>query len=396
MHFHIIAMAAIGKGLSGSDRIFIELSKNLHKKGHQGTVYLWEQGYKMCLSQDLTEVRFVIWKVGIIEKLGFIVNYIFRILSSIVHSLFLKLDNNSETVVYSASDFWMDSLPGWILKIRFPNITWAGTFYLAAPDPFSGFKEKGEKTFPSFKDSIYWLIQKVPYFLIKNYADLVCFTSEPDVDRFPKQKALNRYLIIKGGVNIKDFTPSTNSEKVYDAVFQGRFHKQKGVVELIHIWRKVVNKLPDAKLALIGDGPLYENVSQTIKDLDLYKNIVLFGYLFDGVKKNNIFRQSKIVVHPAVYDSGGMAAAEAMAFGLPGVGFDLEALKSYYPQGMLKAKLGDVDDFADKIINLLTNKKIYQELSKEARELIKSEWGWENRCNQFLNKINEIQNEKKE
>ena len=46
-----------------------------------------------------------------------------------------------------------------------------------------------------------------------------------------------------------------------------------------------------------------------------------------------------MVVHPAIFDSGGMAAAEAMAWGLPGVSFDLPALKTYYPQGMIKNPL---------------------------------------------------------
>ena len=104
--------------------------------------------------------------------------------------------------------------------------------------------------------------------------------------------------------------------------------------------------------------------------------------------------QSKIVVHPAVYDSGGMAAAEAMALGLPGVSFDLEALKSYYPQGMLKAQIGDPDDFASKIIGLLTNQDMYNKLSGQATAMIKADWSWESRTNQFLKKINEISKEK--
>jgi len=35
-----------------------------------------------------------------------------------------------------------------------------------------------------------------------------------------------------------------------------------------------------------------------------------------------------------------MAAMEAMAWSLPGVCFDLEALKTYYPKGMVKVPLG--------------------------------------------------------
>ena len=42
-------------------------------------------------------------------------------------------------------------------------------------------------------------------------------------------------------------------------------------------------------------------------------------------KKNLGFSFGKVVSHPAFYDSGGMASAEAMVFGLPCVGFKLKA-----------------------------------------------------------------------
>lgn len=389
MEFHIIANAALGKGLSGSDRIFIELSKNLQKRGHQVVVYVWEEGYKMCISQNLRGVKFVIWKVAAIQRLGFVIIYIFRILNSIFQSLALSLKNDSKVIIYSASDFWMDSLPGWILKIRFPKVIWIGTYYLAAPNPLRGFKEHGELSVPTFKDSLYYVMQKIPYFLIRSYADLVCITSEPDIDRFPNHKRSLRYLVVKGGVDIKNIE-KRSSDKKYDALFQGRFHKQKGVLELIDIWMKVLDKLPGAKLAMIGDGPLMASVKLKIKNLGLENNIKLFGYLFDGPKKSRIFNQSRIVVHPAIYDSGGMAPAEAMAFGLPGVSFDLKALRSYYPKGLLKANIGDLADFADKIIELLENKDIYKKMSVQAIGMIKSQWSWENRTNQFLDKVIDI------
>lgn len=390
MRFHIIAMAALGKGLSGGDRIFIELSKKLKKNGHEVTVYVWEEGFKMCQSQNLTDVKFVIWSGGRLQRFGFFLTYVFRIINSIFRSLFLKLDNNSKTIIYSASDFWMDSLPGWILKTRFPKTIWVGTFYLTAPSPFSGFTENAEKQIPAIKNTIYYLLQKLPLFLIRHYSDLVCVTSDPDIEKFPNHKRLGKYLVIKGGVNIKGDNYSGAKNKVYDAVFQGRFHQQKGVLELIEIWRRVVNKIPTAKLAMIGDGPLMKSVKLKVKSENLEKKVKFFGYVFDGLEKNRIFKQSKIVVHPAIYDSGGMAPAEAMAVGLPGVSFDLRALRSYYPYGLLKAGLGDLDDFAAKIIKLLENKLLYKRMSNQAIKMINSEWSWEHRAEQFLDKLNEV------
>ena len=50
------------------------------------------------------------------------------------------------------------------------------------------------------------------------------------------------------------------------------------------------------------------SVSGVSFSVDLAKNIELLGFK-DGSEKYAVFKQSKIIVHPAIFDSGGMAAA---------------------------------------------------------------------------------------
>lgn len=400
MRFHIIAIAALGKGLSGGDRIFIELGRNLQNKGHKVTIYLWEEGLKMCKSQNLTGVNFVVWKVGKIAKLGLIFTYFFRIFNSLIKSFFLSLDNNSNTIIYSASEFWMDSLPAFILKLRFPDVIWVAAWFQTAPNPLFGFSEGKRQTIYRLSAFYYWLMQFPIKPVISKFADFVLINNEKEKKQFPKFDKQNKTLVLLGAVNTKEIEVwihenSLSKIKDYDAIFQGRFHPQKGVVELIEIWKMVTEELPKAKLAMIGDGPLMKDVKAKIEELNVTKNVKLFGFVFDGSKKYNIFSKSKIVVHPSFYDSGGMAAAEAMAFGLPGVSFDLPALKSYYPQGMLKAKIGNLEDFVEKIMQLLTNQAIYNKLSNQASRLIELEWNWQKRTDQFLTKLDEVRYERK-
>ena len=392
----ILAASPVGDGLSGGDRIFIELARSAAKLNILTIVTSWKAGFIMCKRLNLRQskyIKFIDLKVREDIYSWFILLYFIRILKSIIWSCAIKLstDNSSIIVIYSASDFWMDVIPALILKLRFPQIIWAGTFYLAAPNPFKGYNEGGNWRIPTLKGVIYWLMQLPMYWAIRAVSQFVFVTSDPDIRRFPIQAKKGKVIVIKGGVDLQKINKYQKKigevEKKYDAVFMGRFHTQKGVLELIDIWNKVVMKLPGAKLIMIGDGPLMSEIRRKIQHYKLDKNIFLTGYLLDGIEKYTIFAKSKIVVHPAIYDSGGMAAAEAMAWGLPGVSFDLKALKTYYPKGMLKAPLHNYDKFALIVVRLLTEKKLYISEKNNARTLISNYWSWEKRMKLALGKI---------
>lgn len=384
MKFYFFALAARGKGLSGSDRIFMELARRWSKETSI-EIFVWEEGFSMCQRQglDKTTVKFNIIRLEYWLRKIFILNYFALILKSIWLGFNIDLKNKNYEIIYSASDFWMDCLPGWILKLRFSNLTWIGSWYLTAMNPFT--KIRGLNAF------FYWISQKLSLVLLRRWADFIFITSKPDQFKFPSHLKNKRVLIIKGGVDLnvirywqKKFK---KLPKIYDAVFQGRFHPQKGVLELIDIWKMVLQEKEDAKLIMIGDGPLFPAVLAKIKKLNLENDITLAGYKYDGEEKFKILYQSRIIVHPAIFDSGGMAAAEGMSFGLPAVSFDLEALKTYYPEGMLRAPTGDREKFAQFIAILLKKDKLYKKVSYEARDLIEKYWDWDLRAREVLVRI---------
>lgn len=402
---YIFALAAHGLGISGGDRIFIEFARRWVKDALV-KIFVSEEGYQMCQRQKLRvsginpstvaqgdgeRIRTIKYQVSSMEpwrRFGFVINYLARIIEGIKIGLTLRMEENTQIIIYSASEFWMDCLPAFFLKLRFKKIKWVAAWYQTAPNPLKGFSEGERRQKYHFKAFVYWLFQQPVKFLIGNYADFVLVNNEEEKKQFPALNHKGNVLVVLGAVDIKAIKKwrvlFKNSPKVYDAVFQGRFHPQKGVLELIDLWKIVVNKKIDAKLIMIGDGPLMEKAKLKIKSENLERNIKLTGYLFDGEEKYRIFSQSKLVVHPAFYDSGGMAAAEAMAFGLPAIGFDLKSFQSYYPRGMVKVKIGDLKLFAKTILELLDNKDRRDEIGKNALNMINMSWSWEKRAQDVL------------
>jgi len=393
---YLFSLAPTGKGLSGSDRIFIELAREWSKK-IQVNIFTTQEGLDMMNHQNLSGEHLNVVRIenGKLPA-HFFLKYLYKILLSIKLGLSLNFPTDKLQPIiylYSSSDFWMDVFPAVLIKMRFNKIKWIATWYQTAPNPLKGFKE-GDRT-NSYKISalLYWISQLFVKPIITKFADKVIVNNIEEKKQFKKHSSNNDTIVLLGAVPLTKINKyisehgKTNRKNEFDAVFQGRFHPQKGVVELVEIWKKVVEKIPSAKLAMIGDGPLMKDVVNKISDLGLIENIKLFGYLFDGPKKYEIFSKSKIVVHPAFYDSGGMASAEAMAFGIPAVGFNLKAYESYYPTGMIKVKTGNLDEFAEKIITLLENDDERIRIGNIAKNVVEANWSWEVRSKEILSLI---------
>lgn len=389
--FYIIALAALGGGLSGGDRIFIEFARRW-SKDLDVDIFVWEEGLAMCKRENLQGKRLKInlIKVENFSKLGFVFTYLYRVLIGI--KLGFSLNIKEGEYLYSASEFWMDTLPAFILKLRNPKVSWVAAWYQTAPNPLVGFTEGNREKAYKLRAFLYWFIQKTTKPIIENFADFILVNNENEKKQFLKQDKRGKVITVLGAVKTDEIDAYQKKHrysdaKKYLAVFQGRFHPQKGIVELIEIWKLVTKKIPQAKLAMIGDGPLMNRVKDRVKQLNLEDNIDLHGYLHDGDGKYSIFNSSKIVVHPSFYDSGGMAAAEAMAFGLPAVGFNLTSYSSYYPKGMVKVLVGDYNAFAKAIMELSSNKRMYNKLSKESKEMINKTWSWDYRASEIISKI---------
>lgn len=390
LRLHIIANAALGPGLSGGDRIFIELARRAARKGYAVNVFVWEEGLAMCKRNCLENVNYIVWPARSFAKFGLPLSYLLRTIKGCIRAFRHECDNDN-CVIYSASDFWPDSLPGFLMSRKLRGSKWIGSLYSFAPNPLSKAGRRYVKGIGSLiKYLLYYLSQKPAYWLIKKYADMVFVTNEPDRSKFvTRNRSIDRIVAVKGGVDLELLVRiPAPKEKKHDAIFIGRIVPQKGVLELIEIWRLVCEKKRDARLALYGDGPLMEKVKERIKRYNLENNIDLFGFV-DGISKVEGIKASKIVVHPSVYDSGGMAAAEAMACGLPGVSFDIEALRTYYPKGMLKAPIGNYERFANLVVKLLVDRRLYEKTKMDALELA-HEWGWEIVIENILREITKL------
>ena len=398
LHFVIFANSVIvSDSMAGGYRIFIECLRHWLDQGHSTELITSQQGKIMTqhyLQSPNLRIR-IVGPTGPATDPGFRslsysgLLYMLRTLNGVYRSM-REPAHAPGTIVYSTTPFWPDVFPALVSHLRSPGTLWLVAFSMFAPPIFGGWRSGVDLRAKFIEPRALALRtnEMSVYPIIKRWADIVYVNNDMDLQRIRSDGMLpEQTLVIGGGVDAELSDTVLPDGAIEDeAVFVGRFHPQKGVLELVDIWQRVCQTLPQARLVMIGNGPLEDAVAQKIQRLGMERNILLVGFQ-DGVDKIRIFRQSRIVLHPSLYDSGGMAAAEAMVCGLPGVSFDLPALRTYYPKGMLKAQ--DQEEFVKHIIHLLTDSVFCQEISREAQAWARS-WDWRQVSQRLLEKCQAV------
>ena len=98
-------------------------------------------------------------------------------------------------------------------------------------------------------------------------------------------------------------------------IFIGRLMEQKGVVPLLHAWKRVLNSVSvPCILELWGDGPLASEIRAVCDKLELSDHVVMKGHV-TGVREK--LGQADVFVLPSLNEGNSNALLEAMAASLP-------------------------------------------------------------------------------
>lgn len=112
--------------------------------------------------------------------------------------------------------------------------------------------------------------------------------------------------------------PAGPNKKAKNILSVGRLSFQKNYHVLIEAFSRLERDFPDWNLIIVGDGEEYKKIKTQINRLHLDKKIKLIGY-----KKNpeKYYSESHLFCLPSRWEGFPNALAEAMAHGLPCVGF---------------------------------------------------------------------------
>ena len=123
--------------------------------------------------------------------------------------------------------------------------------------------------------------------------------------------------VINNGVDLDMFCPRDNcpADDGY-ILFVGRLVTQKGVEYLIRAFYYVLQKFPDVRLKVVGDGDLGARLRRLCTNLMISAEHVEFIRPRQWMSRPQVaelFQGARVVVVPSIYEPFGMTAIEALA-----------------------------------------------------------------------------------
>ena len=152
-------------------------------------------------------------------------------------------------------------------------------------------------------------------------------------------------------------------------LYFGRLSAEKGIADLL----RAMQRLPEIRLIIAGDGPQRSELQQLAQDLHL-TNVSFSGYL-SGAALDEVIASARFTVLPSrAYETMGKSILESFARGRPVVASDLGSRRELVRDGLngLLFRVGDVDQLAQVISHLYHAPEFAARMGSEAREFVQT------------------------
>jgi glycosyltransferase involved in cell wall biosynthesis len=141
----------------------------------------------------------------------------------------------------------------------------------------------------------------------------------------------------------------------------GRLEKVKGINYLLLAMKIILAKFPYARLEIVGDGSLLEELEEISKKIGISNSVKFFGKFTDVIP---FYKRMDIFVLPSILEGFGIVLLEAMAAGIPVVASDVDGIREVIIQGesgiLIPPK--NPDALASAVIQLIENPQLVKSL----------------------------------
>ena len=142
------------------------------------------------------------------------------------------------------------------------------------------------------------------------------------------------------------------------------FRKVKRIPDIIRIFEKIQKEIP-SKLMMVGDGPEKEKAEKLCRKLGLESKVIFFG---NSHEIDSILSYSDLFLLPSETESFGLAALEAMAWGVPVISSNSGGLPEVNFDGIsgYLSPVGDIAAMAKNAIRIIKDDSVLTQFKNNA------------------------------
>lgn len=203
--------------------------------------------------------------------------------------------------------------------------------------------------------------------------------------------------VIPFGVDTDFFRPLDvyKDENIFQILSVGYLIERKGFEYLIRAMPLVLKEHENARLKIVGSGPLESKLKALIYELDLGDQVEIIKNVSDE-KLLMMYNSADLFVLPSIVDSQGnteglgVVLLEAMACGLPVIGSNVGGISDIVldsDTGLLVMEK-DVDNIYHTLRSVIENENLGRQLSVNGLKMIKNEYTWEIIAEKYLKLFN--------
>ena len=188
-------------------------------------------------------------------------------------------------------------------------------------------------------------------------------------------------IVAPQGLSARPRFEMPKKEDVLTVAFVGRLKRYKLPDHAIEAFYEIRKKVPDAKMWVIGDGYMREELKKKYSDNN--KNIIFFGKTGNELKYDLMGRAHLLLV-PSVKEGWGLVVTEANAMGTPAIAYNVSGLRDSVMNGetgLLTAE-NTPQGLANSAILLLKDKELLSKFSINALNFSRR-FSWQNTADVF-------------
>ena len=213
----------------------------------------------------------------------------------------------------------------------------------------------------------------------------------PNIQLIPNGVDTRRFQVIQAtcAARVGNYADNLLDDHSQTVVCVSRLSYEKGIDVLLQAWQLVHKEVPQAKLVIVGDGPLEAQLVDMVKALGIAESVEFMGVQHDVAAQ---LHRSSIAVLPSRREGMPNAVLEAMACGLPCVATRVSGSEDIIEQGVngLLVEIEDFRDMARTLLALLRDEALTRRMGYAARATIEQRFSLERVTDSYIKLYNNL------